>query len=170
SPEQVTEDELASALLKGRAQISNGIFAEVLVAGEAGPGDLVTATEGEVLLEVAAHAAPWVDVSRAEAWVNGRLVAKTSLVPPSRRNPVYGWRQALELQEDSWIVVIVRGDRPLRETFPEGKGTPFAIVNPVFVDVDGDGRFRARLAPAPPEADPELDEDEAAAGAPGERP
>lgn len=169
-PELVTEDELASALLKGRAQISNGIFAEVLVAGEAGPGDMVSTSTGEVLLEVAARAAPWVDVSRAEAWVNGQLAAKTALQPLSRHQLVYGWRQALQLEEDSWIVVIVRGDRPLRETFPEGKGTPFAIVNPVFVDVDGDGRFRARLAPAPPEADPELDEDEAAAGAPGERP
>lgn len=172
-PELVTEDELASALLKGRAQITNGIFADVLVAGEGEPGDLVSTSTGEVLLEVAARAAPWVDVSRVEAWVNGQLVAKTALQPPSRRQPVYGWRQALPLEADSWIVVIVRGDRPLRETFPEGKGTPFAIVNPVFVDVDGDGAFRARLAPAPPDTeDAEGEEGELGlpGGAPGQLP
>lgn len=154
-PERVSEDEIASALLKGRAQISNGIFAEVRVAGQGGPGDLISAPGGEVLLEVAARAAPWVDVSRAEAWVNGQLVAKTALQAPSRSRPVYGWRQALELQEDAWIVVIVRGDRPLRETFPEAKGTPFVIVNPVFVDVDGDGVFQGRLTRLMPDVEEE---------------
>lgn len=168
-PERVSEDEIASALLKGRAQISNGIFAEARVAGEGGPGDLVASPTGEVLLEVAAHAAPWVDVSRAEAWVNGQLLAKTTLVPPSRQRPVYGWRQLLELHEDAWIVVIVRGDRPLRETFPEAKGTPFVILNPIFVDVDGDGVFRARLAPPPPEEDPENGEALPGAGYGGRR-
>lgn len=149
-PALVSEDELASALLKGRAQICNGIFADVLVAGEGGPGDLIAAPTGEVLLEMSARAAPWVDVSRVEVWVNGELAHKAALMPPSRQRPVYGFRQPLTLEQDAWIVVIVRGDRPLRETYPEGKGTPFAIVNPVFVDVDGDGQFRARLAPPPP--------------------
>src|SRR5690606_13455790 len=110
-PERVSDDEIASALLKGRAQISNGIFAVVRVAGEAGPGDQISAPTGEVLLEVAAHAPPWVDVSRAEAWVNGKLVAKTALQSSSKTRPVYRWREVLELEEDSWIVVIVRGDR-----------------------------------------------------------
>src|SRR5690606_32580590 len=114
-----------------------------------------SAPTGEVLLEVAAHAPPWVDVSRAEAWVNGKLVAKTALQSSSKTRPVYRWREVLELEEDSWIVVIVRGDRPLGETFPEAKGTPLAIVNPVFVDVDGDGVFRPRLARLMPDIEEE---------------
>lgn len=156
-PELVSEDELASALLKGRAQISNGIFAEVIVNGEGGPGDLISAPDGEVRVEVSARAAPWVDVSRVEVWSNGQLVAKGPLTPPSRQRPTYEWRDTLRLERDAWIVVIVRGDRPLRETFPEGRGTPLAIVNPVFVDVDGDGQFRARLAPTPPEEEPDAE-------------
>jgi hypothetical protein len=151
-PDGVSADELTSSLLKGRAVISNGIFATVRVSalGAGGPGDLVQADQGRVLVEVTARAAPWVDVSRAELWVNGRLAVKAPLSRTPGARGVYGLRQTLELDEDSWVVVIVRGDRPLRETFPEARGTPLAIVNPVFVDLDGDGTFRAPHAVPPP--------------------
>ncbi len=147
-PEGVSADELTSSLLKGRAVISNGIFATVRAwgVGSGGPGELVQAEKGRVVVELTAHAAPWVDVSRAELWVNGRLAKKIPLTRKAGARGVYSLRESLELDEDSWLVVIVRGDRPLGETFPEARGTPLAIVNPVFVDLDGDGVFRAPQA------------------------
>jgi hypothetical protein len=148
SPTKVTADEVASSLLKGRAQISNGIFANVRVAGRGGPGDLVQAESGKVLLEVSARAAPWVDVSRAEVWLNGTLVGKQKLIGNSAAHTIQGFRQNLDVTMDSWLVVVVRGDRRLGETYPEARGTPFVIVNPVFIDADGDGAYRAPKAPA----------------------
>ncbi len=156
-PEAVTAGEIASALLKGRAVISNGVFATVRVAGVGEPGDLVPTERGRALVEVTARAAPWVDVSRVELWVNGSLALKTALPRKVGARGIYGLRHELVLERDSWIVAIVRGDRPLGETFPEARGTPLAIVNPVFVDFDGDGRFQAPRAPVPvsDESEPE---------------
>lgn len=147
-PLSVSADEIAAALIRGRAQISNGIFATVRV-GRGEPGDLVVAEAGKVEIEVSVRAAPWVDVTRLELWQNGRLVEKPKLVGTSAARTVRGYRKTLDVEADAWLVVIVRGDRSLAETYPEAKGTPFAIVNPVFVDADGDGKFRAPKAPPP---------------------
>jgi hypothetical protein len=164
--EGVSAGELASSLLKGRAVISNGIFALARVsgAGSGGPGDLVQAEKGRVVVEVTARAAPWVEVSRVEFWQNGRLAAKSKLLRVPGGKAAYAARQTLELDQDAWLVVIVRGDRPLRETFPEARGTPLAIVNPVFIDQDGDGRFHAPKAALPPSSS-----DESAGPTPGGR-
>ena len=150
----IRPDEVASALLYGRAQISGGIFLDVTVNGTAGPGDELTAKAGRVTLRVLPKAASWVSVSSAEVWVNGVVRAQTTKVaPPSAKNRIQ-WTTQLKLASDAWLVVIARGDEDLGEQFPGGRGTPFAISNPVYVDVDADGVFRAPLAPESLESTP----------------
>jgi hypothetical protein len=152
-PKAVKGVEVASALLQSRAQISNGIFLEVVANEVAGIGDLLDAPDGNVNVSVIARAAPWVDVSVAEIWVNGTRRAATSKTAAPEQGNRIQWLQRLSLTRDSWLVVTARGERPLAETFPGGRGLPFAITNPVFVDVDGDGAFAApygaRLADKP---------------------
>jgi len=99
--------------------------------------------KGTVTLQVSVRAPRWMDVRRAEAWVNGKLVASTTRVTPGDSVIRIQWEKVLRLEKDSWIVVMVRGDRPLDVVLPGSGAKPFAFTNPIFVDIDGDGTFRA---------------------------
>jgi len=101
------------------------------------------AEQGTVTLQVSVRAPRWMDVRRAEAWVNGKLLASTTRVTPGDSVIRIQWEKVLRLDKDSWIVVIVRGDRPLDVVLPGSGAKPFAFTNPIFVDIDGDGTFRA---------------------------
>ena len=157
----VTEDlsrlegvEVAHALLYGRAQVSNGIFLEVRAEGGAEPGDELTIADGRVDLRIVARAAPWVSISHAEIWVNGVQRANSSLARVLRTPNRLQWVTELTVASDAWLVVIARGDKDLGERYPGAKGKPFAITNPLFLDVDGDGVFRAPLGTPDPSAHP----------------
>jgi hypothetical protein len=143
---QLTPEEIASSLLYGRAQISNGIFVDVTANGSAGPGDELSLESSRVSLRVLARAAPWVSLESAELWANGVKVAETTeTAAPDAVNRIQ-WVIELEVYRDAWLVVIARGGTELGESLPGAKGMPFSIVNPIFVDADGDGAFRAALA------------------------
>lgn len=151
----VTEDlsrlqgvEVAHSLLYGRAQISNGIFLDVRAESGAEPGDELTLTDGQLDLRILARAAPWVSISHAEVWVNGVQRANSSLARALRAPNRLQWVTGLSMASDAWLVVIARGDKELGERYPGAKGKPFAISNPLYIDVDGDGVFRAPLADA----------------------
>ncbi|HEY6728696.1 MAG TPA: CehA/McbA family metallohydrolase, partial [Polyangiaceae bacterium] len=146
--------EVAHALLYGRAQISNGIFLEVRTEGGAEPGDELTLAGGRLDLKILARAAPWVSISHAEIWVNGVQRANSSLARALRAPNRLQWVTGLSIASDAWLVVIARGDKDLGERYPGAKGKPFAITNPLFLDVDGDGVFRAPLAASDPVAHP----------------
>jgi hypothetical protein len=106
----------------------------------------MTAKDGIVNLRVVARAPPWVDVKSAELWVNGERIAETERTAARPEINRVQWRERVVLPRDSWIVVVARGAVDLEESYPGGRGLPFAIANPIFVDVDGDGEFTARLA------------------------
>jgi hypothetical protein len=148
-PRRVRPEQVAEALRRGHAQISNGIFVDLVVGAASGPGDLLTIANATASVRLAARAAPYVDVQRAELWVNGRLAAQTMRVASPAQQHRIQWTTQLEVARDSWVVAIVRGDRELGAEFPGGRGTPLAITNPVFLDADGDGRFTPPLGLAP---------------------
>jgi len=142
-PSAVTVEQVARALRAGQAVVSNGPFVLALAEGRAGPGDFVPARHGRVNLRVDVRAPPWMDVKRADVYVNGERVVST----PARAttDPVrIEWRTSLRIATDSWIVVVARGERPLRSVMPNTQAIPYAFTNPIFVDADGDGVFRAR--------------------------
>jgi hypothetical protein len=162
----VTEDlsrlqavEVTNALLYGRAQISNGIFLEIQANGGAGPGDELTLKDGRIELRIVARAARWVSISHAEIWVNGveransRAVRTLRAVPGASGHRLQ-WLTGLTIARDAWLVVMAHGDVDLGERYPGAQGKPFAISNPLFLDVDGDGVFRAPLSASDPAAHP----------------
>jgi len=148
-PEAVSAEQVSRALISGHAIVSGGPFVVALAEGRAGPGDFIAATSGSLALEVSVRAPPWMDVRRAEIYVNGQRVttvpARTT-AGPIRIEAVVPVR----VRKDSWIVVEARGDKPLRGLMPGTSAVPFAFTNPIFVDADGDGVFRAPAAEAPP--------------------
>jgi hypothetical protein len=135
-------ENVARALKQGRALVTNGPFLELTAAGS-GIGDLVQAEGGKLTVEVAARAAPWVDLTRVEIYVNGSERGRVERDPTNANQPLSA-SVRLELLADSWIVATARGATPLERVLPGSFALPFAFTNPLFVDVDGDGKFRGQ--------------------------
>jgi hypothetical protein len=150
--------EVAAAVRAGRVQVTSGPFVSLQVAGGE-PGDLVAAADGRIQIDVEVRAAGWIDVDAVEIWINGELAAEGALAAGEKGGVRGSLSLRLPVARDSWVVAIVRGDRPLTEVLPWTKLTAFALTNPVFVDADGDGRFtalRAGRADQPPDAGPDV--------------
>lgn len=139
-PAQLDMAAVVQALKAGRAFVTNGPFVEAR-AGGAGPGELAQAEDGKVALEVSVRAAAWVDVTRAEAWVNGVRSAVVPVTRDAKEALRLTWQTSLQLERDSWVVVVVHGERPLDAVLPKGNAMPFAFTNPIWIDVDGDGSY-----------------------------
>ena len=96
-------------------------------------GETLTASEGAVELHVRVRAAPWLDVDELSVVVGGeeRL---TEVIPPADPPGVVRLDRHITLPaaEDTWFVVIVRGPRGDRQWTPQA---PFALTNPIFVEV-----------------------------------
>jgi hypothetical protein len=144
-PSAASPGEIARSLIAGHAVVSNGIFIMVLANGKAGPGDLVSG--GRVALQVSIRAPDWVDVRSIEVYVNG-VLSVTHSVPPGDDPLRAQWETDLELANDSFVVVVAKGDNAMRDTLPGKWIRPFGFTNPVYVDANRDGVFRS-IGPSP---------------------
>jgi hypothetical protein len=150
SPEGRGDWALAAAALKaGRSFVTTGPLVELSVNRSHAPGDLFTERSGQLDVAIKVRAAPWVDVSEIRLIVNG----ERKLVFPVKNGAASEVRLAEEVafhvSTDSYLAVEVLGQRSLYPvvqrpsrtgSFREG-ALPYALTNPVFVDVDGNGRF-----------------------------
>ena len=142
---------LIDAVRKGHSFVSNGPIIELTVDDRYGSGDTVTARDGKIAVRIEVRGAPWVDVDEVCLIING----EPGLVIPvgPSRNTIEKFRQRIDLTlaRDSHIVCQVIGRRPLYPVVQvnartaEDAALPFAITNPVFIDVDGNGRYDAPL-------------------------
>ncbi|HEY0710242.1 MAG TPA: CehA/McbA family metallohydrolase, partial [Polyangia bacterium] len=141
-PGTLTAAEVARAIKAGRTFVTSGPFLGVTVNGS-GPGETVTATEGQVVVDIVVQAARWIDVRRIEVVVNGHVAFSQAV--PERTDKVERarLRKGFALDSDAWVVVVVRGERALEAVLPQDGVLPVAFNSPIFVDVDGDGKFRA---------------------------
>jgi hypothetical protein len=147
-------ESLLQSLKKGRSFATNGPLVAFLVEGRSAQGDTVPARAGKVDIQIEAWSAPWVSVDELRIVMNGqrRVIFP---VPPSG-DPVKKFKQAisLTLNEDTYICVEALGretlfpvlQSPSRTGALEGGTLPYALTNPVFVDVDGNGRFDPPLS------------------------
>ena len=160
----VGEDDIADlatetvvdALKAGRSFVTNGPIVEVSVDGRYRPGDSFSAPTGEVEVEIDVRAAPWIIVEEARVLVNGSVERFLGLVGEGRAGDSLRRKVKLKLERDAFIVVEVLGQTSL---YPVVQATtlgldresreaePYALTNPVFVDVDGNGQFDAPLSP-----------------------
>jgi len=143
-------EALFQALGKGRSFVTNGPFIDFKVNAAAVPGDTLTAKDGRVDLSMKVSGAPWISVDEVRLIVNGerRIVFPVKAADAALekfRLPSLG----ITLDRDAALVVEVRGKRTLypvvqRQT-AEGLATnaalPYALTNPIFIDVDGNGKF-----------------------------
>lgn len=144
-------EDLASALKKGRSFVTNGPMVEFLVNGRYQPGDVLTARKGIVKARIKVQSAPWVEVNEVRIIINGER--KIVFPVKARVSSVEKFNKKIdiELPGDSYLMVEVVGtqslypvvQQPARNGQSEEAALPYALTNPIFVDVDGNGRFDA---------------------------
>ena len=148
--DNLDSDALSRAILKGQSFASNGPIVEFRVNGKYTSGDTFTSKTGEVNVSVKVLSAPWIAVDEVRLIVNGErqiiFPVKTSKkIIQKFSQPSLSWT----LTEDSYIIVEVLGKESLYPVlqrsswsgFSTNATLPYALTNPVFVDVDGNGKF-----------------------------
>lgn len=137
---------LVAALKRGRSFVSNGPLVDFRVNKKYLPGDFLTARKGKVSVSLRVLSAPWVSVSEARIIING-VRKEVFQASGKESDPVKLDRMFnLVLDTDAFIAVEVVGDRSLfpvvqMSSLVDSAALPYALTNPVFVDVDGNGRF-----------------------------
>jgi len=143
-PPMVDGRQLASAVRAHRSFFTTGPFVSLQVNG-GDIGDLVPARDRRVRAQVKVQAAPWVSVERVVLYVNGKPMKRWDVAADVNAAIRLQEAWTFEVTSDSYVVVRVDGDRPLAPVVGDRKtftAYPFALTNPVFIDVDGDGRYR----------------------------
>jgi len=142
---------IAAAVKAHHSFFTTGPIVDVHV-GSAGMGDLAPAPGGKATIDVHVRAAPWVSVSRVIIYVAGKPVRRFELPklptrgPLAAITPVERFHQswAFTVPNDTYVVVRVEGDGSLSPVVGGGKDVtvfPFAVTNPIFLDVDGNGQY-----------------------------
>jgi hypothetical protein len=148
-PEAVTPKQIAQAIKGHHAFFTTGPIVNLTVNGGT-IGNLVPARGGKAQAEITVRAAPWISVERVTLYLNGREAKRWPVTTGPGPRPVERFHETFDLQTpaDGYVVVRVDGDKPLTPVVGDGKtftAYPFALTNPVFLDVDGDGKYRASL-------------------------
>ncbi len=146
NPRDVQPSEVAAAVRSGKVIVSGGILVRIWAAdnkemkNSVGIGDTVKPAGGEIYLKVRIEAAPRIDVSTLEIFVNGKSLIQHNIKDNNkvlRLEKVF----SIKLKKDSWIIALVTGKGSVYPFDP--RAVPFGLTNPIFVDFDGDGKFTA---------------------------
>ncbi len=140
---------LLQPLKKGRSFATNGPVIEFRVNGPSRPGDLLEAKAGKVDIHLEVRSAPWVDVAEVRLIFNGQ---RRIIFPVrAKETDILKLEQdiSLTLKEDTFICIEAAGTKTLfpvlQETSTSGlledAAVPYALTNPVFIDVNGNGKF-----------------------------
>ena len=130
-----TEALALAALRAGRAVASSGPFVHFSLDGKP-IGSLIKGGR-PLQLRLRVEAPAWMSVSTATLIANGTPL---QTFRARKGEPVrLEVSRTLKPTSDTWYVVVVRGEQEDPTLLRRGV-LPFAVSNPIFVDVDGDGR------------------------------
>jgi hypothetical protein len=140
---------LARALVGGRAFVSNGPLVDLTINGRYGPGDRFSDKGGKVDVALKVRAAPWVSVSEVRLIVNGERRMTFPVKPADGAPLIFSEEVSFSLDRDAYLALEVLGMSSLYPVVQQASWSgsyknaalPYALTNPVFVDVDGNGRF-----------------------------
>ena len=92
--------------------------------------------QGEAVLNVVVEAPSWITLAEVRLWENGSVVNTIDISTPS--DPVVRLVDSFTVkpEKDSWYAVEVIGTGTV---WPVDNSTPYALTNPIEVDVNGDG-------------------------------
>ena len=143
-PSRLPADAVPKALLGHHSFFTTAPFVRFR-SGGATIGDLVPAHDRMAHVDIEVQAAPWVTVSSATLYLDGKIVQK---IPIPLSTNVVRLKTAVDLPvaRDAYVVLRVDGNKPLAPIVGDQihfDVRPFALTNPIFFDVDGNGRFDA---------------------------
>ncbi len=165
-PVPLNAEAFVRAIRQGHSFVTNGPVIDFRVNGQSGPGDICPARNGRVDIAIRVRSAPWVAVNEVRLVLNGERRIVFPVDVPKGEVKKFAQDISLTLERDSFLCVEALGKEtlypvlqsPARGGSVKGGTLPFAITNPVFVDVDGNRRFDPavpeKIRPAAPGAAP----------------
>lgn len=147
--EKLDISSLLLAVREGRSFATNGPLVEFRVNSQYASGDTMTTKTGKVSIWMKAASAPWISIDEVKIIING----ERKLIFPVKAKEMdvrkFEEEVSLTLKRDAYIAIEVLGhktlypvlQRPSDDGSLENAVVPYALTNPVFVDVDGNGRF-----------------------------
>jgi hypothetical protein len=145
-PGVVTPADVAHGVKAHHSFFTTGPIVTFTIGG-VGIGDLAPAPNGKATAEIIVRAAPWVSVSRVILYVSGREVQRWA-VQASEQIERFHTTYDLAVPTDTYAVVRVEGDTPLAPVVGgrDVQVTPFALTNPIFLDVNLNHTYDAAIA------------------------
>lgn len=140
---------LIQAIKKGRSFVTSGPLVNFKINGTHLPGDFFTSKDGNADIQIIVQSAPWVSVSEVRLIVNGKRKIIFPVEPTADAVVKFSGDISVPLEKDCYIAAEVFGKQSL---FPVHQARawsglrrnatiPYAVTNPIFIDVDGNGRF-----------------------------
>lgn len=147
-------EAVALSIKKGRSFASNGPIIEFKVNNSYLPGDSFTSRDGKVDIWIKVQSAPWIAVNEVRVIVNGERKVIFPVQTAKEVIPKFEETFSLKLRGDSYIAIEVLGKESLYPVLQRSSWTglakdatlPYALTNPVFVDVDGNGKYDPPLS------------------------
>ena len=146
-------NDLAEAIIKGKAQVSLGAWVDLKVNGM-GLGELVSGqaipnsesqgieAQSRFNIELSVRALPSVDVTWIYLFINCDVYASWEATNPYETLK-YQRSYQLDLSQDAWMSIMAFGD----DQMPTGlvnydpRVTPRVVTNPIYLDSDQDGQW-----------------------------
>jgi hypothetical protein len=142
-------ETLLRAMKKGRSFISNGPVVQFMVNRQYLPGDTFTDRDGTLDILIEVQSAPWVSVDEIRVIINGERKIILPVKAPGEQILKFQDKIRLNIKHDSYIAIEVLGNKTLfpviqkrlrKDGYRSGP-LPYALTNPIFIDVDGNGKF-----------------------------
>ncbi len=144
---------IIQAMKRGQSFVSTGPIIEFTVNKTSVPGSTIIVEEKKIDVGIKVQSAPWVSVDKVRVIVNGERKMIFPVKAPRKQILKFQDRISLNLECDSYIVIEVLGNKTLfpvvqkrlkKDGYRSGPH-PYALTNPIFVDVDGNGKFDSPL-------------------------
>jgi hypothetical protein len=151
--DKLDTNALIEAMKKGQSFVSTGPIIEFTINNTSIPGSTITVEEKKLDVGIKIQSAPWISVDEVRVIINGERKLILPIKAPRKQILKFQDRINLDLEEDSYVAIEVLGNESL---FPvvqriikvdgyERGPLPYALTNPIFVDVDGNGKFDSPL-------------------------
>ncbi|NBR84562.1 MAG: hypothetical protein EB141_04140 [Verrucomicrobia bacterium] len=148
--------EACRSLREGRALVSFGLLADLVVDGRFGVGELATHVHRGATAVVTVLGPAWVQADRVELIANGIKVAEQRIAPNAGVIKARVPFKLPRFKHDVHLVAIASGPgvtapfgetpRPYQPTSKRFTPRVLGATNPVWVDADGDGKFTSARA------------------------
>jgi predicted metal-dependent phosphoesterase TrpH len=140
---------ISSGLKKGRSFATNGPLVEFKVNTKYTSGDTFSLPGGKAEVWIRVQSAPWISVDEVRLVVNGERKVIFPVKAEKKATQKFEEQISLTLKKDSYLAVEVLGNETLypvlqqmsRSGLMTNAVIPYALTNPVFIDVNGNGKF-----------------------------